>query len=103
MGPCSTKRRRAENGSAASSPPNRHGTRPAEVMTHRTVTRECCMRLHWAIAIIGILLSCRDGEQGTVAPNAFADGAVALVQNVDDPAWPQDPVRIDSATITGED
>src|SRR5688572_15553703 len=60
------------------------------------------MRLNLAFATIAVLLSCRDGAQGSVSPNAFADGLVAVVQNVNDPAWPHDAVTIDSA-VTRED
>ena len=47
-------------------------------------------------------LGCRDGSPSSATPNAFTDGAVAVVANVNDARWPQDAVMIESAAVLGD-
>ncbi|MGH7710163.1 MAG: hypothetical protein ACREOG_02705 [Gemmatimonadaceae bacterium] len=49
-----------------------------------------------------LVLSCGSGMSGTVSPNAFADGLVAVVDRVNDPAWPHDALTVDSATVASD-
>lgn len=58
-------------------------------------------RLWTAVGIFG-LLGCRDGAPSSAPPNVFADGVVALVDNVNDAGWPQDALAIESATVFGD-
>lgn len=54
------------------------------------------------LTIACLLVSCRNGSTDGIAPNAFSDGLVTVVGNVDDPAWPRDAVTVDSATVSGD-
>ncbi len=54
------------------------------------------------LAVACLSVSCRGGSTDGIAPNAFADGLVAFVGNVDDPAWPRDAVTVDSAAASGD-
>jgi hypothetical protein len=60
--------------------------------------------MHRASAVVCFVLvvACGNEPSGSVAPNAMADGAVNVVADVSSPAWPSDPLTIESATITGD-
>ena len=49
-----------------------------------------------------LLVACGDNPSRSVAPNAIADGAVNVVDNVASQAWPSDPLTIESATIVAD-
>ena len=53
------------------------------------------------VACVLAVVACGGGS-ASVAPNAIADGAVALVDNVSSTAWPSDPLSVESASITGD-
>ncbi len=54
-----------------------------------------------AVVCVALLVACGNEPSG-VAPNAMADGAVNVVSDVSSPAWPSDPLTIESATIAGD-
>lgn len=60
--------------------------------------------MHRARAVIcfALLVSCGKEPSGSSAPNAMSDGAVNVVSDMTSPAWPSDPLTIESATITGD-
>jgi len=51
---------------------------------------------------VPFVMSCAESRQDVVSPNAFADGLVAIVDNVDGAGWPRDGLTIESATISGD-
>lgn len=54
-----------------------------------------------AIVLAACLNACTGrGPQDAMSPNAFEDGSVAIVADVDATRWPRDAVAIDSAVIT---
>ena len=59
--------------------------------------------MYRAIAVVCfvLLVACGKDPSGS-APNAMADGAVNVVSDVSSPAWPSDPLTIQSATIAGD-
>lgn len=59
------------------------------------------MRLSRFILCLSLLVAC-DEPSGSEMPNAIADGAVNVVDNVLSPAWPSDPLTVESATISGD-
>ncbi len=60
------------------------------------------MRRTRFIVCLGLLAACGDDPSGSVRPNAIADGAVNVVDNVLSPAWPSDPLTVESASISGD-
>lgn len=58
-------------------------------------------RVRMAVAL-AMSLGCRDGSPSSATPNAFSDGAVAVVANVNDSAWPRDALTIDSAAVIAD-
>lgn len=60
------------------------------------------MRRACAIACVLMLVACGPEPSGNGVPNAITDGAVALVDNVASTAWPNDPLTVESAAITGD-
>lgn len=55
-----------------------------------------------AVVCFTLLAACGKEPSGSGAPNAMADGAVNEVSDMTSPAWPSDPLTIQSATITGD-
>ena len=60
------------------------------------------MKRVWMTVAISVSLACRDGSPSSATPNAFTDGAVAVVANVNDSAWPHDAVTIESAVVLAD-
>lgn len=60
--------------------------------------------MHGARAVVcfALLVACGKEPSDSVAPNAMADGAVSVVDDVSSLAWPSDPLTIEAATITGD-
>lgn len=60
------------------------------------------MKRVWMAVALSMSVGCRDGSPSSATPNAFTDGAVAVVANVNDARWPQDAVMIESAVVLGD-
>jgi hypothetical protein len=60
------------------------------------------MKRLWMTIAISVSLGCRDGVPSSATPNAFTDGAVAVVANVNDSAWPRDALTIDSVAVIAD-
>jgi hypothetical protein len=58
-------------------------------------------RLLLALAV-PFVMSCSKSSEDIVSPNAFTDGLVAIVDNVEGAGWPRDGLTIESATISGD-
>lgn len=54
------------------------------------------------VVAMSVSLGCRDGVPSSATPNAFTDGAVAIVGNVNDSAWPRDALTIDSVAVIAD-
>ena len=60
------------------------------------------MKRVWMTVALSMSLGCRDGSPSSATPNAFTDGAVAVVANVNDSAWPRDALTIESVIVIGD-
>lgn len=56
-----------------------------------------------AIVCFASFVACGSEPTDSVSPNAMSDGGVSVVADVSSPAWPSDPLTIESATIRGDE
>ncbi|MGQ0643091.1 MAG: hypothetical protein ACT4P6_20280 [Gemmatimonadaceae bacterium] len=49
-----------------------------------------------------IALACGDADHDAVSPNTFADGLVAIVENVSAAGWPRDALDVTSAEVIAD-
>ena len=55
-----------------------------------------------AVVCFALFVACGKEPASSVAPNAMADGAVNVVDDISSTAWPSDPLTIEAATISGD-